>query len=286
MKKYLIFILGICPSFLFSQFGILNRVANRIENRLEDKIVDALADEIYRQAFRPVDLAIEDAVRKSLDSTGMSYDEYMKSMNTAYDRLPPQYSFDLMCDVKMMDNKKKSNLAKQYFTKQGDAIAYETIEKNERNIVIYDIKNDMMILLKEERGKKSGQIVPSMGRITAAIISPQVEEKMKQIKVSRTGATATIAGYSTDEYLMKDETTSESKIYISSNFPINYTTAYGKFFKSLVPTTYAEIQGLPKGFCLKNETIDVKKNTVSTYEIEKVNTGSFGFAKTDYTFNK
>jgi hypothetical protein len=286
MKKYLIIILGLFPILLFSQFGILNRVANRIENRLEDKLIDALADEIYKKAFRPVDLAIEDAVRKSIDSTGMTYDEYLKSMNIAYDRLPAQYSFDLMCDIKMIDDKKKSNFAKQYFTKQGDAIAYETIEKNERNIIIYDIKNDMMILLKEEKGKKSGQVVPSIGRLTAAIVSPQMEEKMKKIKVTKTGGTATIAGYNTDEFLMKDETNYESKIYISTTFLVYYTAAYGKFFKSLVPATYSELQGLPNGFCLKSESIDTKKNSISTYEIENVNTGTFGFSKTDYNFNK
>ena len=279
-----------------AQFGRLtDKIANRVQNRLEDKLAEAIANEIYKKAFKPVDEAVDEAIRKSYeDSTGVdyrqagrAYGEFLAGLNEAAGKLPPEYSFDLRCDVKITNIKdKKVNDLGMLYMENGQAIGYQTKDKNIISTVVFDVKNQIMVMYSEEKGKKTGQVLPSMTKMVAAFVSNKtVKEESEKITFKKTGNKRSVAGYNCEEYLMEAEDFT-NQIFISNNFPISYISAYGPFLQQFTPAGFTEDPSVMKGFVLYSKTADKKGNDATAYEVVKVNKEKTLFNQSEYKFDK
>jgi hypothetical protein len=279
----------------FSQFGRLSdKISNRIQNRLEDKLADAIANEIYKKAFKPVDEAVDEAMRKSYEdstgtdyrSAGRAYGEFLAGLNEAVNKLPADYSFDITCDVKMKDNKNKTNELKMYYMNDGGAIGYQTMEKNKINTVVLDVKNEIMVMYTEEKGKKTGQVLPSMTKFIGALAANEVEkQKEEKVNIKKTGNKKTVAGYSCDEYLVETKDLT-NQVFIASNFPVSYISAYGPFLQQFTPAAFSDAPDVMKGFVLYSKTSDKEEKETNEYEVVKVSKDKTSFKTADYKFEQ
>ena len=280
----------------YAQFGRLtDKIANRVQNRLEDKLAEAIANEIYKKAFKPVDDAVDEAIRKSYeDSTGVdyrqagrAYGEFLAGLNEAAGKLPPSYAFDMLCDVKVTNLKdKKVNDLTMLYMDNGQAIGYQTKEKNKVSTVVFDVKNEIMVMYTDEKGKKSGQVLPSMTKIVAAFVSDKsVNEEMEKISFKKTGNKKNFAGYNCDEYLMESSEFT-NQVFISNSFPVSYIAAYGPFLRQFTPAAFTEDASVMKGFVLYSKTSDKKGKDANEYEVVKVIKEKTIFNQSEYTFDK
>jgi hypothetical protein len=297
MKKQIsTFIFLISVGIANGQFGRLtDKIANRVQNRLEDKLAEAIANEIYKKAFKPVDEAVDEAIRKSYeDSTGVdyrqagrAYGEFLAGLNEAANKLPAEYAFDLRCDVKITNLKdKKVNDLTMLYMDNGQAIGYQTKDKNTVSTVVFDVKNEIMVMYSDEKGKKTGQVLPSMAKMAGAFVSNKiVKEESEKITFKKTGNKKTIAGYTCEEYLMESDDFT-NQIFISNNFPVSYISAYGPFLQQFTPAGFTEDPSIMKGFVLYSKTADKKGKDANEYEVVKVNKEKILFNQSEYKFDK
>jgi len=297
MKKLLVLVFA-CLFYFESnaQFGnILGRVTDKVSDRIADKVADAIANEIIKKTFKPVDEAADEALRKSFEDSlgtsevdynkmGRAYGEFLAGMNGAYAKIPESYTFDVQNDIEISDGK-KINKTRMMFTKSGEAIGYESIDGKESNIVVYDVKNEVMVMYTtDKKGKKKGQVLPSMMKFASSFASNKIDEEMEELKVKKSGGTKKFAGYNAEGYLVETKST-ENQVYISSDFPISYFQAYGKFVEQFAPAASNDMnKDLPKGMVMYSEAKDKESKDMSIYEVKKVNLSPFTIKKSDYTF--
>lgn len=279
-----------------AQFGRLSdKIANRVQNRLEDKLADAIANEIYKKAFKPVDEAVDEAIRKSYeDSTGTdyrkagkAYGEFLAGFNEAVNKLPSNYTFDMYCDVVTTDHKGKSNNLKMMYMNNGAAIGYQTVEKNTTSTVVFDVTNEIMVMYTDEKGKKTGQVLPSMTKFIGTLASNKIEKDTKEAKVSikKTGKTKSFAGYNCEEYVFETEELT-NQVFMATNFPIGYLNVYGPFLQQFTPAAYTDVPNAMKGFMMYSKTSDKKEKESNTYEVVKVSNDKTIFNQVDYKFDQ
>lgn len=290
---FLIFITAITVSK--SQIGIISdKLTNKLQRQLEDKIVDAIANEIYKKAFKPADEAANEAMRKSFeDSTnvdyknaGKAYREFIYGLNEAVTKLPSEYTFDVICDITTKDHKNKINELKMLYKKDGSIIGYQTAEKNKISTVVFDVKNEIMVMYTEEKGKKTGQVLPSMHKFIGALASDQIEKQSQStMNVKKTGSKKMFAGYESSEYIIELEEMT-NQVYIAENFPVTYQSVYGPFLMQFTPAAYSESPEVMKGFAMYSKTADKNKKDTNEYEVVKVSLEHLKINTADYKFEQ
>lgn len=297
MKKIFIYCFLMLTTFnMNAQFGnIMNRVADRVGDRIADKVAEAIADEIIKKTFKPVNESADEALKKSFEDSlgteevdynkmGKAYGEFLSGMNGAYEKMPAAYEFDIINDIEVTDGKKITQ-TKMYFTKTGDHIGYETEQKSEKSLVVYDVKNDIMVMYTtDKKGKKKGQVLPSMVKFAASMANDKIEEEMADIKVKKSGGTKSFAGYKCEGYEVITESMT-NQVYIAKDFPINQMDAYGKFLAQFTPSASNYDKSLSQGLVMFSESKDKKSGDYSIYEVKKVSIGTSTIKKADYSFD-
>lgn len=283
----------------FAQFGrILNRVTDRVSDRLEQKVADAIADEIMRKAFKPLDQAVDEAMRKSFEDSigtsevdynkmGRAYGDFLAGMNGAVEKVAPDYTFDIVVDVKLTDEKNKPQPMKMFYTKSGKAIAYQTSEKKKTTTVIFDVTNEVMVMYTEDGKNRTGQVLPNITKLTAALVRNANKEDSQddkdKLKITKNGKTKKVANYNCIGYLITDKDY-KNEVYISEDFPISFIEAYAPFIKQFAPSSQFDAPNMQRGFMFYSQTKDNSDKTMNTYEVTKVTMGTTKFSKADYKF--
>lgn len=293
MKKILVSLLfSLVITSLSAQFG---SIMNRVNDRIADKVADAIANEIIKRAFKPVEETADEALRKSFEDSlgtsevdynkmGKAYGEFLAGMNGAYDKMPDSYAFDLTNDIEISDGK-KTTATKMYFTKSGDHIGYETTEKNESSLIVYDLKNDIMVMYStDKKGNKKGQVLPSMMKFASSMANEKIEEEMKSVKIKKSGGTKTFAGYKCEGYLVETEKT-DNQVYIAKDFPISHMDAYGQFLDQFTPSAKNYNKEMADGLVLYSQSKENNGKVSHTYEVKKVNLQTTTIKKSDYSFD-
>lgn len=296
MKQIITTLIVIIGTNIFAQFGnIGNRIANRVANKIEDRIVDKVAEELLKRAYKPVDEAVENAMREAFkdsvgevdfNKSGKAYGEFLAGLNEAQEgKLQAKYTFDLILDVESTDNKGKPQPMKMMYMKSGQALGMQTADKKSTNTLVYDVANGVMVMYTEEKGKKSGQMLPNVMNIAGSLAKNKMEQEAATLKISKNGKSKTVAGYNCIGYDMETKDM-KNEIYVTENFPINYMQAYSVFMQKFTPSAYIEKTGdWSKGFVFYSKSMDAKGKDINTWQVVNVSQVSQSFAKADYKFN-
>lgn len=258
-------------------FGrIMDRAADKISDRIEDKIVEKISDEITRAAYKPVDKAIDDMFRSSYeqDSTGgkaakVNYGDYLNKMLQPVD-LPQQYQFDVQILAETRDYDGDKNQMTILMSSSQNNIGMITEEDGKETMIVFDVDSDIMAMYDLQEKKVSA--FPSMLSLASQVASEQ------EMTIEKTGKTKKIAGYQCAEYIIEDETTN-TKAYVSEDFPASWAKAFGEMFKKISPNSRNQLMD---GMTLKSESKTKQKNKKSTYEAKKVTRDDFTIVNADY----
>jgi hypothetical protein len=289
-----------------AQFGrIMDRVTDRVASKVEDKVVDAIANEIMKKAFKPAEKSFEEAAKQKFEDSlgnenvdynkmGKAYGDFLAGMNGAVDKVKPTYTFDTSVDMDVTNEKGKVNKMLMLYTKTGDLIGYQTNENKEISTVVFDVKNDIMIMYKtDKKGNKEGQVIPNVLQFATALAGSsksskdtKEDPKVKPPKIAKSGGSKSFAGYLGTGYLIEADDI-QSQVYISDKFPVSYAEVFNEFAKKFAPSTYVNNKEIQNGYMLYSKTSNTsKKKETNTMEVKKVTMTNTTFTKSEYKFQK
>ena len=124
------------------------------------------------------------------------------------------YNFDAYIQMELTTYKKNGNLDDQvlydnYVHKQEADYAMEFKDKDATSTIVFDAKNNAMLILTESDGEKTGFATSIDPEAMAEQFADYEEEEadVDSYRPYKTGKTKTILGYSCDEYMVQDEGT-------------------------------------------------------------------------------
>ncbi len=263
-----------CTEICQAQFlnKLKNRTLDKIGNRVEDKVVEEVSDRIVQAMMKPVDKAFDNMLRESyreqhgedysdeqLDSlmnqAGSSYISFLESMNAAVD-LPAQYSFDHQITIESKEEDGRADVVDMWFDTAGSVMGIKQQGSSE-DFVIVDMKNDIVTLYSEDNGKKTAQAIPSMMKLTGALIaSHQIE--IDEMSIEGPGESKKIEGYNARKYTIETET-DISEFYVSDEVPFSWHEGFFANISQYAPGLYGDNMGDMKGIIL--EGIQYNKET-------------------------
>ncbi len=279
--------------------GIMNEAKRKLERKIEDKIIQAVSDELVKRAFRPVEQSIDSLLRGKYqdsvsrgkdvdwDKVGTAYGDFLNGMNKTV-ALPDKYTFDVTQEIEITDYDKKKNNIKLHYSKKDTILAMENMDgEKSKTIVVIDIAKDAMIMYTiDKNGKKTGQVVPSVLKLTKSISGAASKNKTDDnvyLKIEKTGKSKKIAGYNGEEY--KGSSSDEKMVmYLSTNFPINTQKTMKAYLSKLTPPSYNENMSLARdGIMLESENTRIGGNgEKSTWVTKKILEKSFSIINAEY----
>jgi len=275
-------------------------VKRKLSQKIERKVVETLAEEIANRAFRPINDVMDDWIRENMkqDSAyaGVSDDSLAILMRTNYGKilgslnqaanLPPSYSFDHTMDIVVTDDG-KSHPMKWYIMENGDAMAFEQLDGNESQLMLMDIKNDIIVMynLKD----RTGQALPGMMSLGTAFAAAEMEkENYDPMSAIKKGGSKTVAGYKCDEYMFEDDEY-QSEIWVSNEVPFDWKGAFGTLVSRVSPKLAEQNNQLMKGMMLESTTKEKGKKrgkfkSVSTWMTKSIDSSTFSIDNAKYQF--
>jgi len=281
----------------FGQFGRLkNKLLNDVADKMEDRLIDQLSDVIAERAYRSIEKAVDDWAKETYgadttstgevdwDKLNASLEESLGSLNKAAD-LPASYDFDISMDVEVRDYENEKHSSKLHYIKDKAIWGYEQMEKGDKTMIVMDTENDLMaIYTVNKKGEKSGQALPSAMTLGKTLITMADAEEEFDMVIQKTGKTKSYAGYKADGY--KAESDDEyMEVYTTTDLPINWTDAYGKFIEDFAPKAYAEMTNQMKGMVMYSENVRKEnKKQKSSWEVKKVSQKGFTINNSEWEF--
>lgn len=277
---------------------IMDEASRKIERRIEDKIVQAVSDELVKRAFRPIEASIDSMLRQKYqdslsagrpidwEKAGADYADFLKGMNESID-LPVKYTFDITQEIEIVDYNKKRSFVKIHYSKNENIMGMETTDNDQNtSLVVIDVPKDAMILLNTDRkGKKTGQVVPSVSKWTSTLMrSAPTDNNAEMYDVVATGKSKKIAGYKSNEYKGNSK---EEKItlYITGSLPVESHKSIQVYFASLAPQAYNDNMKAvtDSGIIMEFENSRLDENgEKTTWVTKKVTEKSFDLVNADY----
>jgi hypothetical protein len=285
---------------------LLNKLKEKVEEKVEKKVeerVDQKVDEAVDKQLDKVEESLEQNETSASDkeSPGKASGEQrmqrmLKGMGISGDPVPIENSYNfnnlIQMHIESFDKNGKKESEGEFVTHFNPAtqsMAYEVISGNMgqpgQGLFIIDIKNEAIIILSEENGKKAGLVYgigSFFGEGNQALQDEQIVETPENFlanpNLSKTGKTKTIAGYKCDEYKYSDEG-SESYIWITKDLKLDTRDYFNNIFKT---NLYA--QGLPWGYMMEVTTTDKQSGEKSFMQVTKVdNNSGKQFPVSDYS---
>lgn len=252
-------------------FGrIVDRAKDKIERKIEDKVVERISEEIARAAMKPIDSAIDEMLKERYEQdsingrTSADYDGFLNAFLRPVN-LPASYEFDYILDCEVKDYDGEKSKMQIWLQKAGNHLGFKQSDGDDENLMVYDIKNDIMAIYSETKDGKQVTAIPSVMNIAAAVNKNEMETK--DVSMEKTGKTKKILGYQCDEWLIEDEETI-SKVYVANDFPVSWKESFGELYKKMLPTTQRD--QMPEGMTLKAEAKTKAKNKKSKFEVKKI----------------
>ncbi|KYP14539.1 MAG: hypothetical protein A1D16_00170 [Flavihumibacter sp. CACIAM 22H1] len=182
--------------------------------------------------------------------------------------LPENYDFGLGITYEISSGK-NGNLQKgeqlaMWFSK-GDYTGMES-PKRKGFFMVMDLKTQKMVTLLTDQKMA---MVMDLGKMQQRMQGQGKEDKQAAVKVSKTGKSATIAGYHCIQYLVESDD-SRSLVWITNELG----NGMGNFAKSLAamletgpkPIRLPSMSGMENGVMLRMETTDKKSGNSSNFE--------------------
>ncbi|MCZ2102295.1 MAG: DUF4412 domain-containing protein [Chitinophagales bacterium] len=292
ISLFCIFAVVVADAQIFG--GIMNEAQRKLERKIENKIVQVVSDEIANRAFRSLEASMDSLLLQEYEASGDSgrkvdYAEFLENLNKKVD-LPEKYTFDLTQEVEITDYDGKKNKVKFHYSKTASIIGIEQVnDEKDKQTVVMDIDRDAMIMYTvSKKGEKSGQVVPSVMKLSKAIVNSAADaskEDDETMTIKKTGKTKKIAGYQADEYVGSSEK-EEIKVYMAKDFPVYPQATMQTYLDRVVPSAYRENSALMKDkntVMLEYENKQKKsKSEKTTFVTQKVIEKSFDFVNQEY----
>ena len=189
----------------------------------QDARAQSLRDRVKNKIFKePVEVKakndsmtvveIEDPTESS--SARFSNEAMMGALGLT-DNVPHEevYNFDAYIQMEISTYKKNGNLDEQmlydnYVHKEAADYAMVFKDKDNNSTIVFDTKNNAMLILSESDGEKTGfatSVDPEAMADLAEEYAEEEEVDMDSYKPMKTGKTKDILGYKCEEYLVEDE---------------------------------------------------------------------------------
>lgn len=272
---------------------------DKISKRVQDKIENEISEDLANRAMQKVDNLYEDLWRKSyndandedlskeefedlLKQTGDDLNEALGELNKAAD-VPPSYNFNVIVDYISTDPSGDELRSEMYFSRSEGIMGILTDNNDKQSIMVMDAENDLMVIYNDINGKRTAQAIPAMFTMTSALSMTSTEAMEYRLPLKLSGRTATIAGYSSREYVGEDEESTFS-MYFSNELPFDWRESYGELIKSIVPKMYDENEQKFEGMMMKS--VDTNKQTGKSnyWEVKKISNMKTRILKSDFKF--
>ncbi len=278
---------------------LLNKLREKVEEKIEKKVEEKVEKKVDETIDNQLD-KIEGSINKnepakpgdqSSSSTGdeqrqQRMQKMLKGIGISGDPVPIENSYSFNNLIQMHFESFNRNGKKKdegdfitHFDPQSKSVAYQMVSGNMstpvQGLFIVDLKNEAVIILSEEEGKKNGLVYGlgsffsgNTGQIEDVDLTDTPESYLNNPNVKRTGRTKTIAGYKCEEYQYKDEE-SESLIWITKDLKLSARDFFGTLFKT---SLYAG--GIGWGYMMQITTTDNKTGEKSSMEVTRVDKNS------------
>jgi hypothetical protein len=214
MKRTIIFL-----SMLAMVLSFQDAHAQSIRSLMKKKIIE---DNLKAQAKRDSARAVEEDREPDKSPNTTMNQVYMDALglsgNVDYET---SYNFNAYIQMEVSEYKKNGKLDNKvvydsYVSKEAFDYAMVFTDGRDESTIIFDDKNDAMLILSESDGEKTGF---AMGMDVDAMVENAEDYAEEEAESSpyapyKTGKTKTIMGYSCDEYLITDEN-SEARMWVS-----------------------------------------------------------------------
>ena len=287
--------------------ALLKKLQKKVEEKIEDRAEESVNKQVDKQIDKRIDSAF-DKLDESLNgndsasTSGTRTDEermssILKGIGVSGEPVPfeDNYAFDNLIQMHIENYTKAGKLDDTgdiniHFAPDSKSMAYEIISgdfaKNGQGLFIVDAENGAMIILSEDKGKKSG-IVYGMGAFFQSIgqtynqeevdLSDSPETYLANPHVTKTGRTKTISGYKCEEFKYNDEST-ESEIWITRDLKMNSQDFLSTLFQT---SMYAN--GMGWGYPMEVTSIEKNSGEKSVMQVTKVdNNSNVTFSMKDY----
>lgn len=302
---------------LFSVFLFQPVCAQKFLKNIADKAKEKVEQKVEERAERKLDEKIDqglDKVEGSLDKkdtvteneesqsdsqreakTQQRMQGLLKGMGISGEPVPiaDSYSFDhlIQMHIESADKSGKKTSDGEFITHlnpKSKSMAYEVISgdmaKPGQGMFIVDAENNAIIILSNEKGKKTGLVYgfqsflqTTGGTYNETALEETPEMYLANPNVEKTGRTKTIAGYKCEEYVYSDEE-SKSNIWITQDLKMNTQDFFSTLFKT---SLYS--RGFPWGYLMESTTVDKHSGDTSTMTVTRVDTNSNKkFSMSDY----
>jgi hypothetical protein len=322
MKKLIYtFIALICLSLMPQQSeaqivrDIIRKAGDRLENKAEDMIAEAIAEAIARQLQKKIDNYFEDLARETYRQDSIraaengdtlqyrNYQEMMEDMMSSMNdnsKILESYDFNLLLDVEIGSGKEIDE-SRFFYNNETAYFAVEQEEKGDKNLMLFDLENSVIILFTESKnGKKTAQAIPWMLNPNA-IIDASSEELHTPTNITKTGDKKTIAGYVCDQYTGEDEEYT-FEFYASPELGAYWEESMGQFMQRFTNHEYNQEMQKMEGLLMESIVSKKEKekktsklklgkkkekpanSNSDTWKVTQVDKSPYAIKKADYEF--
>lgn len=292
--KFLFLLLFFSLIYTGADAQILKRVLERTQDKMERVLVEKASDVLARALMRRVNKKIDEALYREWerqDSIAVAngeppaypdYEGFLKGMNKA-DEVPPGYEFDLQLYVTMSEKGEKDLDYIYYFGKEEGVFALESEDPEAgKAIFLIDSERGIIVIYKEENGKKTASALPSMMGM-AGTYNQKVMEDSGDVSVRATGKSKKVAGYHCEEYEI-DKDKERSLSYVTKDLPKNWSDAFGAMMKQFMSQENTSQLNKMEGMPLESIQLNKKGKVQSSWVTTKVNTQLSKMDNSDYNF--
>lgn len=172
------------------------------------------------------------------------FEQFMESQSSV--KYEDSYTFSQKVRMKFTDTNKgksKTNFTTYYVGKE--SLMMDIVDENSN--VIIDTKNKSLITLDEKNKKASALSTAFSDNMVKNYMNKQTTDPAKEsnVKVSKTGNTRTILGYTCYEYLITDtDRKYETRMWVSDSQVMNFMDIIGQNAASLKIKPPAKYQGI------------------------------------------
>ncbi len=267
-----------------------DKIVDSAERMVVEKASEALARAVMRSLEKKLDdlLAKEYARQDSIDKANgrtpryRDFDDFLNAMNRA-DDVPPAYHFDIQQYVTVTGKSKKDKQSMTYlFSKEGDKYAFEMDDDGAQSMVVFDLKNDLMVIYRDEDGEKTAYAMSNMIPLAAGMMNDADREE-EDFKLTKTGKTKTIAGYHCEEYEMMREK-ERTSTYTTQDLSFNSIGAYRQMFEQFLSKEEMASLDNYKGIAMEMTHYDKKGKLETHWLTEKIVEKDMEWDNSQYTF--
>ncbi len=292
MKKSILFTTILMLTIVFVQpaFGqrFLNKLSKKIKDKIEKKVEDKVDDKVDEEVDKTLDKAFEgeeEAESKSGENRDQErLQKFMKGIGMSGEPVPiaDNYSFDTKIQMHIESYKSNGDLDNEgdfvtYMNPGNKNFAYEFVSgdygEKGKGIFIMDFKNKAMIILSDDKGKKTGIVTGmdlNLDQNWEEAYEDLDEEEVKNINMNpylkKTGRTKTISGYKCVEYKYDNpDDHVESNFWVSKDADFKTRDYMSAIFKSA-----AYSRGMPWGFIMETKTLNTETKERSVMKVTEL----------------